>query len=188
MKSRAIPGACRQRQAGSVLLLVLVALILMLLGAMYTMRGNLTDTGSTDAFSQKQKAYQASDYATQWIMSQISAIGSVQPLEISGASQPWYLPANPVNSVIPDASYWNTCINSPDATHVCDQITLPSTVPGQAWVFVEPTGRVDPYACSTQGLTAVFYDIWIHTISARGQTSADVESVYKLCILGGATT
>lgn len=65
---------------------------------------------------------------------------------------------------------------------------MPSDVTQSAWLFVEPTGRVDPYACSTQGFTAMYYDVWIHTLDQRGNLSADIEGIYKLCISGGATS
>ncbi len=177
-----------RRQRGSALLFALVALLLVFLGAIFTLRGVLTDSGLTDRFSERQKDVQASDLALQWIVSQIAALGTTQALEISATGQPWYLSSPPVSPVPTDwplPAYWQTCSSTPTSTDTCVSVPMPSGVPQSALVFVEPTGRVDPYACNTQGLTAIYYDVWIHTTDARGGVSANTESLYKLCVLSG---
>ncbi|WP_156030245.1 hypothetical protein [Thiomonas sp. FB-Cd] len=175
------------RQGGAILLFALVALLIMFLGALFTLRGVLTDTGLTDRYSGRQKNIQTSDLALQWIANQIAALGNQQALEISAGAQPWYLNVQPAQTVVPTAAYWQTCMSNPTSTITCQAVPMPSNVPQSAWTFVEPTGRIDPTACgNTQGLTAIYYDVWTHTIDARGQVSADTESVYKLCVLGGS--
>ncbi len=178
----------QRRQRGSALLFALVALLLVFLGAIFTLRGVLTDSGLTDRFSERQKDVQASDLALQWIANQISVLGTTQMLEKSATSEPWYLsspPVSPVPNDWPPPAYWQTCANGSTSTDACDSVPMPSGVPQKAWVFVVPTGRVDPYACNTQGLTAIYYDVWIHTTDSRNGVSADTESLYKLCVLSG---
>ncbi|MHB8390695.1 MAG: hypothetical protein ACYDBH_14130 [Acidobacteriaceae bacterium] len=180
----------QRRQRGSALLFALVALLLVFLGAIFTLRGVLTDSGLTDRFSERQKDVQASDLGLQWIANQIAVLGTTQALEISATGQPWYLsspPASPVATDWPPPAYWQTCANpgTRTSTDTCVSVPMPSSVPQSALVFVVPTGRVDPYACNTQGLTAIYYDIWIQTTDARGGVSADTEALYKLCVLSG---
>lgn len=174
-------------QRGSVLLYSLIVLLLIFLGALFTLRGVLTDTSLTDRFSERQKNILASDMALQWVVSQIQSAGTAQPLEISAQGQPWFLAVQPVNAVTPGVPYWATCMSNSTSTDTCAQATLAATgaavQPTQtAWVFVQPTGRTDSSACNTTGLTAIYYDIWIHTIDARAQVATDTESVYKLCM------
>ncbi len=176
-------------QQGSVLLFSLVVLLLMFLGALFALRGELTDTSLTDHFSERQKNILASDLALQWVANQINSVGSSRFLEISATNQSWFLNVQPANAVTPTPSYWSTCMSSSTSTDTCAQAKLTTTTtpsaatPTQtAWVFVQPTGRTDASACNTQGLTAVYYDIWVHTIDARSQVRTDTESVYKLCV------
>ena len=182
-----------RRQRGSALLFALVALLLVFLGAIFTLRGVLTDSGLTDRFSERQKDVQASDLALQWIANQIAILGTTQALEISATGKTWYLsspppppvPPPPVPPDWPPPAYWQSCSLTSTSTDACVAVPMPAGVPQSALVFVEPTGRVDPYACNTQGLTAIYYDVWIHTTDARGGVSADTESLYKLCVLSG---
>lgn len=176
---RASGGA---RQRGAILVYALVALLLIFLGALYALRGGLTDTGLTDRFSERQKNTQASDLALQWISTQIGNTGTTSPLEISATTQSWYRPVAAASAVAPDADYWLTCENKATTTDTCAQATLPTGATQTAWVFVQPTGRTDSSACNTQGLTAVYYDIWVHTQDARQQVGTDTEAVYKLCV------
>lgn len=169
----------RHRARGSVLLFALFALLVLAIGALFTMRGVFNDTSLTDAFSQRTKNIQVSDLALQWVSTQIASAGG--PLEIAATSQPWYLNAQPGQSISPTASYWQTCISKPTAASTCVSVPLPAAAPQQAWAFVQPTGRVDAYACGIQGMTALYYDIWIHTVDPRTQSATDTESVYKLC-------
>ena len=176
------PGAGASRQRGAILVYALIALLLIFLGALFALRGGLTDTGLTDRFSERQKNTQASDLALQWISTQIGTTGATSPLEVSATSQSWYLNVSPANAVTPTPDYWLTCINKPTSTDTCAKATMPSGATQTAWVFVQPTGRTDTSACNTQGLTAVYYDVWVHTLDARGQVGTDTEAVYKLCI------
>lgn len=171
-----------RRQRGAILVYALIALLLIFLGALFALRGSLTDTGLTDHFSERQKNTQASDLALQWITTQIGTVGLTSPLEISATSQSWFLNVPAVDAVVPSQTYWLTCINNPTSSDTCAQATLPTGTTQTAWVFVQPTGRTDTSACNTQGLTAVYYDIWVHTLDARQQVMTDTEAVYKLCI------
>jgi Tfp pilus assembly protein PilX len=189
-----MPAARRSRQRGSILLVSLVALLLLFIGALFTLRGVLTDTALTDAFNERQKATVASDLALQWAVSQIEATYQASQghvLEISAAGKPWFRPwsgnpAAPVNPSSQPASqpnYWTTCENNPSSTYVCAPVTLANSAPQKAWVFVQPTGRSDPSACGdTQSLIAWYYDIWVHTVDPRTQTGVDTESLFKLCV------
>ena len=179
-----LPGARGSRQRGSILLVSLVALLLLFIGALFTLRGVLTDTALTDAFNERQKATIASDLALQWTVSQIEATYQASQghvLEISAAGKPWFL--STAQPQVPDATYWSTCETNPSSTYVCAPVTLANSAPQRAWVFVQPTGRSDPSACGdTQSLTAWYYDIWVHTVDPRTQTGVDTESLFKLCV------
>ena len=182
-------GATRVRgghgQRGSVILVSMVILVLIALGALYTLRGVVQDTALADRFAQRQQSIQASDFALQWITNQVTQLGQTQMLEVSAAGQPWYQPTAGFTS-FPGNSYWGRCIAGNSASGKCASVPMPASVGKQAWAFVEPTGRVDPYACSTQGFTAVYYDIWIHLLDPRTNLSTNVESLYKLCVLTGS--
>jgi len=152
-------------QGGSVLLLSLIVLLLMFLGALFTLRGVLTDTALTDSFSERQKDVQASDLALQWAVSQIKPL---MPLEINASGKTWWRDVLPTQAQQPDLAYWNICMTHPVGTTTCAQATMPNGTPQSAWWFAQPTG-----------LTGGYYDIWVHTIDARGHVSTDTESVYK---------
>ncbi len=171
-----------RRQRGAILIYSLIALLLIFLGALFALRGGLTDTGLTDRFSERQKNTQASDLALQWVSSQIASTGATSPLEISASSQTWYRPVAAASASVPDQQYWLTCINNPTTTDTCAQATMPSGVTQTAWVFVQPTGRTDTSSCGSGGESAVYYDVWIHTLDARGQVGTDTEAVYRLCV------
>ncbi len=168
------------RQGGSALLFALAALIIIFLGALFTLRGALTDAGLTNRFSERQKDVQASDLALQWVASQIEATTTQQPLEVSATGKSWYLAA-PL-TLPPTPQYWTTCTSGSTSTDTCAAVPMPSGVPEVAYAFVQPTGRTDPYGCDTQGLDAIYYDIWVHTVVA-GSVASDTESLYKLCVL-----
>ncbi len=179
-------------QTGSVLFVVLIALLLMFLGALFTFRGALTDTSLTDAFSQRQKNTQASDLALQWVADQITQTSQNSPgqlLETAASGKAWFL--STALSAAPNPGYWVTCIASPTSTDTCAQVSsnngsagLPNGATQQAWAFVQPTGRSDSSACGdTQGLVARYYDIWVHTVDSRTNVAVDTESLYKLCLV-----
>ncbi len=183
------PKGCRPvrlarsgRQRGAILVYSLIALLLIFLGALFALRGGLTDTGLTDRFSERQKNIQASDLALQWISSQIASTGATSPLELSAGSQTWYRPVAAASASVPDQQYWLTCINNATTTDTCAQATMPTGTSQTAWVFVQPTGRTDTSSCGTSGESAVYYDVWIHTLDARGQVGTDTEAVYRLCV------
>lgn len=175
-------ASARRAQSGSILLFTLIALLLMFLGALYTFRGAMLDTGLTDKAAARQKDIQVSDLALQQITNTMLTTSAGSVLETSASGQPWFLSTQPSGATTPNAAYWQTCIASPSSTQTCAPISLPTSVPQQAWGFVQPTGRTDVYACHTQGLTAVFYDIWVHVVDPRTHVAADTESLYKLCV------
>ncbi len=170
------------RQRGAILVYSLIALLLLFLGALYALRGGLTDTTLTDRFSERQTNTQARDMALQWAANQIGTTATVAPLEVSAQGLAWFLNVSAAKAVVPDAAYWTTCMTSPTSTDTCAAASLPSSVPQRAWVFVQPTGRTDSAACATQGLTAVYYDVWVHTVDSRNEAATDTEAVYKLCV------
>lgn len=184
--------ALRSAQQGSVLFVVLIALLLMFLGALFTFRGALTDTSLTDAFSQRQKNTQASDLALQWIVDQMTQTYQSNPgqlLETAASGKSWFL--STALSAPPTPGYWATCISASTSSDTCAQVTTSQGSAGmangatqQAWAFVEPTGRTDPSACGdTQGLVARYYDVWVHTVDSRTNVAVDTESLYKLCLV-----
>ena len=81
-----MPAARRSRQRGSILLVSLVALLLLFIGALFTLRGVLTDTALTDAFNERQKATVASDLALQWAVSQIPRRWAASPAAMISSS------------------------------------------------------------------------------------------------------
>lgn len=196
MRTMKLPrGGLHRAQSGSMLLVVLIALLLMFLGALFTFRGELTDTSLTDAFSQRQKNTQASELALQWIVAQIAQASQNAPgqmLETAASGQPWFLSLSPGTALTqPDPSYWATCIAKPTSTDTCAEVTLnngaaglPNGATQNAWTFVEPTGQSDSSACGdTQGLVALYYDIWVHTVDPRTGVAVDTEALYKLCLV-----
>ena len=162
-------------QSGSVLFVVLVALLLMFLGALFTFRGALTDTSLTDSFSQRQKNTQASDLALQWVLAQIAQLPQNLLLETAANGQPWFLSlSNGAAPIKPTATYWATCITNPTSTATCAAVTLSNGTTGlpngatqNAWVFVEPTS-----------LAGSYYDIWVHTVDPRTHVAVDTEALY----------
>ena len=176
---RTIPS--RPGQSGYILLVVLVALLLMLLGFLFFMRGTFSDAHMTGNVVQRYKDAQASDIALQVLDQKILNASNGSPLEITAASQPWYRNVAP-GTTAPTAAYWSSCLNGPSGSN-CGQVSLPNGVLYTALAVVQPTGRTDPYACQVSKYTAVYYDLFIHTVEQNGNTSADTESVYKLCVL-----
>lgn len=171
----------RDRQAGYILLVVLVALLLMLLGFLFFMRGTFSDAHMTGNVVQRYKDAQASDMALQIMSDTIAKASNGSPLEITAASQPWFRNVAP-GTTAPNAAYWSSCVGGATGSN-CGQVSLPTGVPYTALAVVQPTGRTDPYACQISKYTAVYYDLFIHTVEQNGNTSADTESVYKLCVL-----
>ena len=171
----------RDSQAGYILLVVLVALLLMLLGFLFFMRGTFSDAHMTGNVVQRYKDAQASDMALQIMSNTIAQASNGSPLEITAASKPWYRNVSP-GTAAPTAAYWSSCLNGPSGSN-CGQVPLPNGVPYTALAVVQPTGRTDTYTCQVTGYTAVYYDLFIHTVEQNGNTSADTESVYKLCVL-----
>lgn len=171
----------RDGQVGYILLVVLVALLLMLLGFLFFMRGTFSDAHMTGNVVQRYKDAQAGDLALQIMSSKIAQASNGSPLEITAASQPWYRNVAP-GTTAPTAAYWSSCLNGPSGSN-CGQVSLPNGVLYTALAVVQPTGRTDPYACQVSKYTAVYYDLFIHTVEQNGNTSADTESVYKLCVL-----
>lgn len=151
-------------QRGSVLLLSLIILLLMFLGALFALRGVLTDTALTDSFSERQKDVQASDLALQWAVSQIKPL---IPLESNAPGQLWWRTVLPTQAQQPNQAYWSACMKKPVGTTTCAQATMPNGTPQTAWWFAQPTS------------IAGDYDIWIHTIDARGKVFTDTESLYQ---------
>ena len=171
----------RNGQAGYILLVVLVSLLLMLLGFLFFMRGTFSDAHMTGNVVQRYKDAQASDMALQIMSDTIAKASNGSPLEITAVSQPWFRNVAP-GTTAPTATYWSSCVGGATGSN-CGQVSLPPGVPYTALAVVQPTGRTDPYACQISKYTAVYYDLFIHTVEQNGNTSADTESVYKLCVL-----
>lgn len=168
------------RQQGTVTLLVLVALLVLFIGAMFSFRADLIDSGLTDHFAQRQQGIINSDAALQWMSDAIVTAANGRPLEVASNVPKWYLSA-PLSGA-PTDTYWTTCES---ANSGCAQVPSSVLAPGMtAWAFVHPTGRTDAYGCTTSGTTAVYYDVWLNMKNARTKTSESVEAVYKLCVNG----
>ena len=172
--------SARKSQQGTITLFALIALLLMFLGALYTFRGDLIDTSLTDKAAVRQKNVQVSYMGLQWLTNQIMTASGGNPLEIFAQGQPWYLSTQ--NPITPNPQYWSDCRAGWQANAVCASIPMPSGISQQAWGFVQPTGRVDPYACNSPTFTGMFYDVWIHVVDPRTGVAADTESLYKLCV------
>lgn len=179
-KHTTIRRAGRAAQQGTVTLFVLVALLVLFIGAMFSFRADLIDTGLVDHFAQRQQGVINSDKALQWLSDQILATSGGAPLEIASNAPKWFV--SPALGSTPSAAYWSQCMNNGTG---CAPIQSGVLAPGiQAWTFVQPTGRTDAYGCTTSGTTAVYYDVWMHLLNKRTQTSENIESVYKLCVNG----
>ncbi len=170
------------RSRGSALIFTLAALLVIALGALFTLRGVLTDAGLTGRFGERAKNVPASDLALQYLVTQIESRPAGQMLEIDAVGQPWYL-ATPLTAA-PGPAYWTACENQPATSQdTCAAVPMPAGVSQTAWVFVEPTGRTDSYACNTRNLDAVYYDLWVHTVDSQGTVATNTEALYKLCVL-----
>ncbi len=187
-------AAPRRRQGGYVLFVSLIALLVLYLGFLYFIHGTLSDAQLAGNAVQRSKNLQASDLALRAVTQQINQVAAGgQMLEIAATSQPWWRSVNP-GTTLPDATYWSQCAQSTDPTARCEQVAAPTggSLPGtyanqyQSLAVVQPTGRFDSYSCQIPQYTAVYYDIVIHTAEANGRTSADIETVYKLCVPSGS--
>lgn len=171
-------------ERGYVLLLALIALVVLLLGALFTMRTTLLQTAMTGNTMQRQKDVQGSDLAlrlVEQLIVQTSQAANGQALEYSASGKSWfYVPATTPWTPPTYSGYWSTCSSS-SSTAPCDSVSNMPTGYSASFVVVPTNQPTDPYACQSTGYTAVYYDIFIHTSEASGATGANTETVFKLC-------
>jgi Tfp pilus assembly protein PilX len=199
-------AALSHRQAprpeqGYVLLLTLITLIVLLFGALFTVRGTLLQSIMTGNTLQRQKGVQISDAAIrqiqQLIIQTAQGAGNV-PLEIAANGKPWfYIPpattpatpwASPGLATGVNATFWQTCVSAGSCDTVANAAqgitpTPPSLPAGYtALVTVVPTNLpVDAYSCGNTGYVATYYNIFLNTQEENGTTRANTETLFKLC-------
>lgn len=188
-----------QQQRGDVLLFVLFALLVTLLGAMYAMRGLINDTVVAGNAMQRQKNVQMGDaalaQATKVITDTLGGTDGSVALQIAANGSSWfYIPAGvgawaaPAAHSTENEGFWSLCVLTGAAVPCPDIATLPgmSALPGgyTARMVVVPTNLpADPQACATTGYVASYYNIFLNVREPNGITSANVESVFKQCVL-----
>lgn len=197
-KSPAAPQA--RRQQGYVLLLTLIVLLVLLFGALFTLRGNLLQSVMTGNTAQRQKNVQAGDLALrqvqQALITTIQSSGTT--LDIAASGQPWFYTPTTTPWPLPgtpgaNANFWATCMTAGHCDTLSDMTSAispapPSVTDGngkpyQVLVTVTPTNRAtDQYACGTNNLYyARYYAIFLNVREANGTTAANTQTVIKLC-------
>ncbi len=174
----------QRRARGYVLLLVLIALLVLLLGALFTLRTTLLQTVMTGNTLQRQKDVQGSDLAlrlVEQLIVQTSQASDGQALEYAANGKSWfYVPATTPWTPPTYSGYWSTC-SSTSTTQPCASVANMPSGYTASFVVVPTNQPTDPYACQSTGYTAVYYDIFIHTSESSGATGANTETVFKLC-------
>lgn len=188
-------SAPRRTESGYVLLLTLITLVVLLFGVLFTMRGNLLQSVMTGNTAQRQKDVQMGDLALRLMQQNILNATSqgTQTLESAslGTGAPWFF--IPPSSQLtcngntawcnPNAAYWASC-SSTSTSKFC--WSLPNMPGGYtASTVVVPT-NLPPGGLSACGgdpsLTAKYYAIFLHIIEPNGMTSADTQTVFRLCV------
>ncbi|MDE3009797.1 MAG: hypothetical protein KGI67_02810 [Pseudomonadota bacterium] len=177
----------RRDARGEALILVLVTLLVMCLGLLYTLRSVTVDAQMSGNTLARQKDMQVADIALRNLESQILAVYGAQPLEVSAGSQTWYR-AVPAGTAAPTASYWNACSGNSNTTLRCAAETVSVTVGSvvlnyNVLAVVQATGQSDDYTCGLTQYRALYYDIFLNVTEPNGATSSTVETVYRLCTL-----
>lgn len=190
-----------RRERGYVLLLTLIALVVLLLGALFTLRGNLLQNVMTGNTAQRQKNVQVGDLALRQVQQVlISTIQSANTaLDISAAGQPWFYTPTTNPWPLPgaqsgaNANFWNVCLANKTCDTLSDMASTLSPPPPavtdgngnvyQILVTVTPTFRPsEQSACNGNStLWASYYAVFMNIREANGTTAANIQSVIKLC-------
>lgn len=164
----------RSSQQGLSTLIVLVALLVLALGVLASLRGVMMDTISTRDMALSSKALTLNDAALQQLKHVVdAAVGSGQELEITGSAYPWFT----TDTATPDAAFWDKCqAGSGPCT------TLDLGVSGfQAWGSVHATGVVDPKGCSNPQYAAVAYALNVLVKNVNKNVQSSSQAIYKVC-------
>ena len=164
----------RKRQRGMTLIVVLVALLVLALGLLASMRGLITDTVSTADMAQRAKSLTATDAAMQQLKNLVDqATSNGQELEITGSNDAWF--TTQTNS--PDAAFWTQCQAGKGP---CTSLTLPFS-DYSAWGSVHSTGAIDRQGCSNSQYAAVAYVLSVMVQSTDKKVQSSAQSIYKVC-------
>ena len=193
------PPQCRcvpQAQRGYVLLLTLITLVVLLFGVLFTMRGTLLQTVMTGNTEQRQKNIQMGDLALRLMQQNILTASNqgTQTLEsasLSTNATPWFF-VPPTTELTcgggtrwcePDPAYWASC-SSTSTSKLCWNLPNMAEHYSVKTVVVptnQPTGGLS--ACGgNPSLTAKYYAIFLHIVEPNGKTSADTQTVFRLCV------
>lgn len=174
----------KRHQSGEALIFTLLALVVIFLGFLYTMRNVMSNSVMSGNNLTRQKNVQVADIALRNLQQLIFDNYGDQPLELSGTGQTWWRTVA-ANTVVPP-TYWASCAGNSDTAARCGSVPVAigtSTLGYTAYAVVQTTGRTpDPYACHLQNFSAYYYDIYIHVVESSGVTSATTETVHKLCV------
>lgn len=179
-------------QRGYVLLLTLITLVVLLFGVLFTMRGTLLQTVMTGNTAQRQKDVQMGDLALRLMQQNILTASNqgAQPLEnavLSPNTAPWFFvpPASALTCggntrwCEPDPAYWARC-SPTSSTQFC--WALPNMPAGySAKTVVVPT-NLPPVGACANGQTDKYYAIFLHIVEPNGKTSANTQTVFRLCV------
>lgn len=203
-------GSRPARQCGYVLLLTLIALVVLLFGVLFTLRGNLLENVMTGNTAQRQKDVHVGDLALRQVQQALIALvqnSGNQVLDVAAQGQPWFFTppsgampasapfyASPPGTANAYPDFWSNCQSNEQCAPLSSVvsvlspappvITAPGGQPYQVLVSVWPTNRpTDAYACGTTGYTASYYAIYLHIAEPNGTTVANTQSVIKLCTL-----
>lgn len=175
----------RPQQRGEAVLITLVFLLVCLLGLVVAMRDGIVGTMAAGNDLARQKGVQIADIALRQVENRILAVYRGMPLQVSATGQAWWRDVAAATAA-PTPSYWDRCVDNPDATLRCASIAVAidgTSLPYVAYAVVQPTGRSDATTCSLAQYTAVYYAIHLHVMESNGATAVDTETVYRLCTI-----
>lgn len=205
-----IPSVSRRAENGYVLLLTLIALVVLLFGVLFTLRGDLLQNVMTGNTAQRQKDVQVGDLALRQVQQALIATvqkGGNQVLDVAAHGQPWFF--TPPAGVMPASApfyasppgtagaypgFWASCQSNNQCAPLSSVVSVlnpappaivgPGGQPYQVLVSVWPTNLpTNAYACGTTGYTASYYAIYLHIVEPNGTTATNTQSVIKLCTL-----
>ena len=161
-------------QRGMTLFVVMIALLVLALGLLASMRGILTDTVSTANMAQRAKTLTVTDAAMQQLKHMVDvATAAGQPLELAGSANSWFT----LQASAPDVAFWKQCEAGQGA---CTSIPLPFTG-YSAWGTVHATGAIDPQGCGSSQYAAVAYVLSVLVRAAQGNVQSSAQALYKIC-------
>jgi Tfp pilus assembly protein PilX len=180
------------------LILSLLVLLVLYLGFLYTMRGVIQETQINGNFVARHKAQQVADVALRQLQGLAYSTSQGVALELSASAQPWYRDVKPgtASPTSTSPTYWSSCLGNSDTTLRCGSIPVKigsSALPYGVLAVAQPTGRVEQYSSCPNGLTAMYYDVYLYvsestTADDTNTSGGNFESVMLICVPGSSTS